>query len=79
MKSDSLINGIPPLYLCENAAAAAWILEPTTFQQMMQGALCWSGPLSERKKKKTKVATTTEKAKTNESYMMHDKNGNLNK
>ena len=34
------ISGILPLYLCEIAAAAAWILEPTTSQQMMQGALC---------------------------------------
>lgn len=40
MKSNSIFNGIPPLYLCENAAAAAWILEPTAFQQMKQGALC---------------------------------------
>lgn len=40
MKSNSLFNAIPPLYLCENAAAGAWIPEPTTFPQMMQGALC---------------------------------------
>lgn len=58
------ISGILPLYLCENAAAAAWILEPTTSQQMMQGALCWSGPLSDREYKK--------------SHMIH-KHGNLNK
>lgn len=75
-KSNSLFNGIPPLYLCENAVAAAWILELTTSQQMMQGALCWSDPLSERENEKN-VATTRAKAKTNEPYMTH--NGNLNK
>lgn len=40
MKSNTIFNRIPPLYLCENAAGAAWILEPTAFQQMKQGALC---------------------------------------